>query len=108
VAVDAKRNDYRLPSKNEKDLRIMSNYLPAKVEQIFGEPLVGPNDAFVAPGWLLKMIAEVAKTDPPVHKAPPVVFGMDTKSVEANHKSLSSFDFGMSELLDQYADTTLG
>jgi hypothetical protein len=68
----------------------------------------GPNDTFKPPEWLIKAIDEVAHTPAPPLKAPPVKFAVDNESLEHNGRLLDRFNFDLAELLDHFADTTLG
>jgi hypothetical protein len=86
----------------------MSKYLPPSLEDVFNEIVEGPDDKFKPPPWLLKAIQEVVDTPAPLPKAPPIKFATDEKSLAKNAELLEQFDFDLTELLDHFADTTLG
>jgi hypothetical protein len=53
-------------------------------------------------------IKEVATVPAPTPKAPPIRFSVDSDSLEHNGRLLEEFNFDLTELLDHFADTTLG
>jgi hypothetical protein len=86
----------------------MGKYLPASLDDVFNKLVEGPDDAFTPPSWLLQAIQEVAGTTVPAPKAPPIKFATDDQSLADNAALLEKFDFDIAELLDHFADTTIG
>jgi hypothetical protein len=86
----------------------MSKYLPTSLDDVFNELVEGPNDDFKPPTWLLQAIREVATTTVQPPKAPPICFATNDKSLMENARLLERFNFDIAELLDHFADTTIG
>jgi hypothetical protein len=86
----------------------MGKYLPPELDDVFNEVIKGPDDSFKPPTWLLKAIQEVAEIPAHPLRLPPVKFVTDGMSLAHNAKLLERFDFDLAELLDHFADTTLG
>jgi hypothetical protein len=94
--------------RDRSDATLIGEYLPVSLADVFTDVVEGPNDSFRPPKWLIKAINEVANTPAPPLKAPPVKFAVDDESLEHNGRLLDRFNFDLSELLDHFADTTLG
>jgi hypothetical protein len=90
------------------DATLIGEYLPVSLADVFIDVVKGPDDDFKPPEWLIKAIDEVAHTSAPPLKAPPVKFAVDDDSLEHNGQLLDKFNFDLTELLDHFADTTLG
>jgi hypothetical protein len=105
---DAKRNAGRVENRDERDKELISKYLPPSLDDVFNETVEGPDDAFKPPPWLLEAIQEVASAPAPPPKAPPIKFSTDQQSLADNAELLERFGFDITELLDHFADTTLG
>jgi hypothetical protein len=105
---DRQRNDDRVTQRDERDRTLMGKYLPTSLDDVFDQLVEGPDDDFEPPPWLLQAIQEVAATTVQPPKAPPIQFGTDPASLADNAKLLEQFDFDIAELLDHFADTTIG
>jgi hypothetical protein len=86
----------------------MGKYLPVSLDGVFNELVEGPDDDFEPPSCFLQTVREVAGTAVQPPKAPPIKFATDNKSLADNTGLLEKFDFDISELLDHFADTTIG
>jgi hypothetical protein len=103
-----KRNAGRVRDRNDRDQELMSKYLPPSLDDVFNEIVEDPDDNFKPPSWLLKSIHGVAEAPVPTPNAPPVKFATDEQSLADNAALLERFGFDLMELLDHFADTTLG
>jgi hypothetical protein len=90
------------------DATLIGESLPVSLADVFIDVVKGPNDNFKPPEWLIKAIDEVAHTSAPPLKAPLVKFAVDNDSLDHNGRLLDRFNFDLTELLDHFADTTLG
>jgi hypothetical protein len=105
---DRRRNDERVTQRDERDKELMGKYPPPSLDDVFNELVEGPDDDFEPPPWLLQAIREVAGTTVQTPKAPPIQFATDDKSLADNARLLEKFDFDIAEILDHFADTTIG
>ncbi len=105
--IDRKRNEDRVIQRDERDRELMGKYLPS-LDNVFNELVEGPDDDFEPPSWFLQAVQEVAGTAVQPPKAPPIKFATDDKSLADNARLLERFDFDIAELLDHFADTTIG
>jgi hypothetical protein len=94
--------------RDERDRHLMGKYLPASLDDVFNQIVEGPDDAFTPPSWLLQAVQQVASTPVRPPKAPPIQFATDDISLATNAKLLEKFDYDIAELLDHFADTTIG
>jgi hypothetical protein len=105
---DAKQNAGRVEHQDKCNKELISKYLPPSLDNVFNETVEGPDDASKPPPWLLKAIQEVANAPAPPPKAPRIKFSTDPQSLANNAELLDIFGFNITELLDHFADTTLG
>jgi hypothetical protein len=106
--LNQQQNDRRKQDRDNLDLSVLGKYLPKSVSEVFNEIIEGPDDGFAPPPWLMAAIKEVATVPAPTPKAPPIRFSVDSDSLEHNGRLLEEFNFDLTELLDHFADTTLG
>jgi hypothetical protein len=74
---------------------------------VFCGPIVGPDDYFVPPAWLMEAVREVAGSVAPTPKGPPVVFKTDPASLERNAELMKDHDYCLGSLLRTTAGTTM-
>jgi hypothetical protein len=103
-----RRNAERGRARGERDRETMSKYLPESLEEVFNKMVEGLDNRFKPPSWLLRAIQEVADAPAPPPKSPPIRFATDAQSLTDNAELLECFDFDLTELLDHFADITLG
>jgi hypothetical protein len=46
-------------------------HFPSTADEMFGPPIIGPDDVFVPPAWLLQTIQELVNTPVPTPRKPP-------------------------------------
>jgi hypothetical protein len=101
------RNTLRVVERDEVDEHLLSKYLPTNPDDVFCGPIVGPDDYFVPPAWLMDAVREVAGSVALTPRAPPVVFKTDPASLERNAALMKSHDYCLDSLLRTTAGTTM-
>jgi hypothetical protein len=82
--------------------------MPSNIDKFLPDKVPGPDDAFTPPAWLMEAVEEIANTEAPAPKAPPVSFDLSKEAVLHNTELLSDSNLSMESLLMKHQDTTLG
>jgi hypothetical protein len=103
-----RRNRDRAERANATDQKLTSKCTPSSIDKFLPDKVPGPDDAFTPPAWLMEAVEEIAKTEAPAPKAPPVSFDLSEEAVLHNTELLSDSNLSMESLLMKHQDTTLG
>jgi hypothetical protein len=103
-----RRNLQRIKTRTRDDEKTLSKYLPNDVNAFLPGTLMGPDDSFQAPNWLLAALAEVASTPAPTPSRPPAKFDTSPESLEHNSAMIASYDYDFERFLGAHQETTLG
>ena len=103
-----KRNEIRVHDSNKQDEKLICKYayLPT-VPNIFQTTIHGPDDIKTPPDWLVKNLLHVVRKIVPPPQRPPISFGTDQASLDANDSLLQSFDFDLQKLIETNRHTSL-
>jgi hypothetical protein len=107
MTVANRRNLARVAQANASDRELLSKYLPSSIDKFFPAAILGPDDNFVPPAWLMKAITEVAAKAVKAPNAPPVRFDLSEESVLHNSELLRESGLDLGKFLAQHQDTTL-
>jgi hypothetical protein len=102
-----KRNKIRLTQANADDARMISKYLPACMDTIMPQPIMGPDDHFQPPPDFLIHLQRRARTPVPTPKAPSLIFDTAPSALAHNAQQLTDAGFHLSQLLHHNQHTTL-
>ena len=69
--------------------------------------IIGPDDSFTPPAWLMQAIEEVAASEVPAPLVPPIRFDLSNKSVQFNSDLLRASNMDLGQFLGKHQDTTL-
>ena len=68
--------------------------------------IIGPDDSFTPPAWLMQAIEEVAASEVATPLAPPIRFDLSDESVQFNSDLLRASNMDLGQLLAKHQDTT--
>ncbi len=101
------RNDDRLSRAKAKDEKIMSKYLCVISPLFITATVLGPDDNFTPPPWLLKSVQEVAMEKVVTPKSPPIQFSMHRDAASYNSMLLAKNGFNLDRIIEGHRNTTL-
>ena len=90
-------NQTRVHQRDSTDSATLSKYLPP-IPTVFHSVIIGPDDSFHPPSWLLQAMLDVAASPAPPPLAPPFRFDTNQSSLHHNATLLSTFDLGRPSL----------
>jgi hypothetical protein len=102
-----KRNEIHLTQANANYAWMISKYLPARMDIIMPQPVIGPDDHFQPPPKFLIRLQGIARTPVPLPKAPSLIFDMAPSPLAHNAQQLAHAGFDWSQLLYQIQHMTL-
>ena len=83
-------------------------YLDSNARSFFNDPIIGPDDAFVPPGWFIEELSKLTRHTTRTPRKSPIEFTNTHEAAEKNERTLALFDFDIGRLIAEFADTTLG
>jgi hypothetical protein len=107
------RNAQRVRAANDGDEQMLGEspsdpaYLSVNTDSLF-PMIVGPDDAFVPPGWLLTNMRKVDATLVPVPTKPDVIFETTDAALLHNTNLLTRLNFDFDLFMATNSDTTIG
>jgi hypothetical protein len=106
-ALDTKRNEIGLTLANAHDALLISKDLPAHMNAIMPQPIMGPDDHFRPPPDFLLRLQRVARTPVPAPDAPSLIFETNPQALAHNAQQIANTGYNLSQLLHHNQQTTL-
>jgi hypothetical protein len=96
-----------LTKARKKDEEIISKYLHGDPSSFVSSSVIGPDDFFKPPAWLLQTVREIAQDKVETPQGPPIQFSMDHAAAKYNSELLETEGLDFEKFLDRNRKTTL-
>jgi hypothetical protein len=112
--VSERRNESRIAEAKDRDEEILGKspssvtHFPSSVEDILGPPIVGPDNAFTPPSWLLEAIKNLVDKPVPIPRKPPIMFEATPEALLHNVNLFKEHDYDFESFVAANMDMTIG